>query len=89
MLQNSLIVAQQASEEVVMNAKQNAENTINEAKLKAKEIISAANQQTITALFEREQIVKQTNAYKVRIEALLGAQQRILEGINDSEGAPS
>src|SRR5450756_856228 len=42
-LQNSLVVAQQSSEEVVTNAKKQAENIVVEANLRAMEILDQAN----------------------------------------------
>ena len=51
-LQNSLIVAQQTSDEIVSNAKKNAENIIKEAELQGRHIIEEANKEVIGAQFE-------------------------------------
>ena len=84
-LQNSLVVAQQSSEEVVTNAKKQAENIVVEANLRAMEILDQANRQVSGALFEKERLHHELEAFRVRIESLLRAQINLLEGLNADE----
>lgn len=85
MLQNSLIVAQKASDEVVTNAKAQAENIVAEAQLRAREILDEANRTIANTVYEKEQIIRETLAYRARIESLLAAQHNLLASWDHDE----
>jgi cell division initiation protein len=55
-LHNSLIIAQQTSEEIVANARDNADNIVKEAELKAQQIIDEAHKQVLNVKFEYENL---------------------------------
>lgn len=82
-LQNSLIVAQQASDEIVVNAKKTAENMLKEADLNAHRIIEEANREILTARFEHERLKRDVEAYKIRIESVIVSQLKSLQALND------
>lgn len=84
-LQNSLIVAQRASDETVDNAKKQAENIVREAQLRAREIVDEANRSVAEATFERERLARETMAYRARILSLLDAQRNLLSGFDRDE----
>lgn len=84
-LQNSLVVAQQASEEVIANAKKNAENIIKEADLTAKQIIEDANHQLLTVRFEHERVKRDVETYRIRVESVIKGQLRSLQSLVDDE----
>jgi len=77
-LQNTLIVAQQTSEEVKKNAYEKADNIIKEAELKAQKIINDANQEVIRIKFEYEELKKRLHMFKSKSETLLLSQLEIL-----------
>lgn len=82
LLQNSLIVAQKASDELVVNARKQAENIVRESQLRAREIEDEANRSVVEAIAEREQIKRETMAYRSRITSLLDAQRSLLAGFD-------
>lgn len=82
-LQNSLIIAQQTSEEIVSNAKKNAENTLKEAELSSKHIFEAANQEILTVRFEYERLRRELESYKIRAESIIKAQLNSLKDLVD------
>jgi len=84
-LQNSMIVAQQSSEEIVTNAKKQAENIVMEARVQALEIIDKANKQILTAIYEKERLHSELEAFRIRAESLLQAQIGLLKGLNNDE----
>ena len=84
-LQNSLLVAQQASEEVVCNAKKQAENIVSEANVRALEIIDGANRQVSATLFEKERLERELEAFRIRAESLLQAQMTLMKGFKADE----
>lgn len=78
-LQNTLIVAQQTSEEIKKNAYEKAENIIKEAEIKAQKIINEANQEVIKIKFEYEEMRKRLHIFKSKSETLLLSQLEILK----------
>ena len=84
-LQNSLIVAQQTSEDVVANARQQAENIVMEAKVRALETVDGANRQVSATLFEKERLERELQAFRIRAESLLQAQITLMRGFAEDE----
>lgn len=80
-LQNSLIIAQQTSEDIVTNAKKQAENILKEAELSSKHIIESANQEILTVRFEYERFKRELEGYKVRAESIIKAQLNSLKDL--------
>ncbi len=84
-LQNTLIVAQQTSEEIKKNAYEKAANIIKEAEIKAQKIINDANQEVIRIKFEYEELKKKMHIYKSKAETLLLSQLEILKSMGETE----
>ena len=87
-LQNTLIMAQQTSEEVKKNAYAKADNTIKEAEIKGQKIINEANQEVIKIKFEFEEMRKQLHIFKAKSETLILSQLEVLKlmFVEDSKG---
>jgi len=85
-LQNTLIVAQQTSEEIKKNAYQKADNITKEAEIKGQRIINEANQEIIKIKFEYEDMRKRLYIFKSKAETLLLSQLEILKQMFDEEG---
>lgn len=85
-LQNSLIIAQQTSDEIVANARKNGENIIKEAELQANQIIEEANRGVLGVRFEYERLRREVEAYKIKIESVIQSQLKSLEALDDKAG---
>jgi len=77
-LQNTLLMAQQTSEEIKRNSYQKAENIIKEAEIKAQKMIDEANQEVLKIKFEYEELKRKLHSYKSKVESLLLSQLEIL-----------
>ncbi|WP_010252754.1 DivIVA domain-containing protein [Acetivibrio cellulolyticus] len=86
-LQNTLIVAQQTSEDIKKNGYQKAENIVKEAEIKALKIISDANQEVVKIKYEYEDTKKKLHIYKSKAESLLHSQLEVLRSIIDDHEA--
>jgi cell division initiation protein len=84
-LQNTLIVAQQTSEDIKKNAYQKAENIIKEAEIKSQKYVDDANQEVMKIKFEYEEMKKKMHIYKTKSETLLLSQLEVLK-LTISEG---
>jgi cell division initiation protein len=82
-LQNTLIVAQQTSEDIKKNAYEKAENIAKEAELKAQKLINDANQEVVKIRFEYEDMRKKLYIFKSKAETLLLSQLEILKQMFD------
>jgi cell division initiation protein len=78
-LQNTLIVAQQTSEDIKRNAYEKAENIIKEAEIKAQRQLYDANQEVVKIRFEYEEMRKRLHIFKSKSETLLLSQLEILK----------
>lgn len=78
-LQNTLLVAQQTSEDIKNNAYEKAANVIKEAEVKAQKIINDANQEVVRIKFEYEELKKRLHIFKSKAETLLLSQLEILK----------
>ncbi len=78
-LQNTLIVAQQTSEDIKKNAYEKADNVIKEAEIKAQRIIEEANQQVVKIRYEYEDTKKKLHIFKAKSETLLLSQLEMLK----------
>jgi cell division initiation protein len=78
-LQNTLIVAQQTSEDIKKNAYEKAENILKEAEIKAQKSINDANQEVVKVKFEYEDLWKKLHIFKSKSETLLLSQLELLK----------
>ena len=95
-LQNTLVMAQSTAEEVKVVAKQQADQLIAEAKAKAEEIQREGNESSLKQLDEIdkqiaikeerfEEVKKQFDVYKAKMESLLISQEELIKEINQDE----
>ena len=78
-LQNTLIVAQQTSEDIKRNAYEKAENIIKEAEVKAQRMLNDASQEVVKIRFEYEDLRKRLHIFKSKSETLLLSQLEVLK----------
>ena len=81
-LQNTLLMAQTTAEEVKSVAKQQAEQIINEAKASAQKSVNDLEQEIILKQKELDEIKKQFDIYKAKMESLLISQLELLKDVN-------
>ena len=84
-LQETLLMAQTTAEDVKKVAKQQAEQIINEAQETSKQKMAELDNQILTKEKELEDIKKQFDIYKAKMEALLISQLELLKDINKEE----
>ena len=81
-LQNTLVMAQSAADEVKKLAKQQAEQMINEAQATAKQAVTELEQELTLKKKEMEEVQKQFDVYKAKMESLLISQLELLKDVN-------
>ncbi len=81
-LQNTLVMAQNAADEVRDVAKQQAEQIISEAQVEAKKQIADLEQEMLLKRKESEELQKQFDVYKAKMESLLISQLELLKDVN-------
>ncbi|WP_438433433.1 DivIVA domain-containing protein [Gorillibacterium sp. sgz500922] len=92
-LSKTIIVAQEAADEVKTNAKKEAQLTIREAEKNADRIINEALVKSGKISLEIEELKKQASIYRTRFRTLLEAQLELVSGNswdaleNNQEGA--
>ena len=88
-LQNTLVMAQTTAEEVKIAAKQQADQLIAEARNKASEtsLKKLDEFENLIAIKERrfEDVKKQFDVYKAKMESLLISQEELIKEINQDE----
>ena len=84
-LQNTLLMAQKTAEDVKNVAKQQADQIINEAKGAAQKQASDLDNEIVAKKKELEDIKKQFDIYKAKMESLLISQLELLKDINKKE----
>ena len=95
-LQNTLLMAQSTAEEVKNVAKQQAEQIVNEAKQQADDISKIAKENSVKTMNELEQqitlkekqlddLTKQFDIYKAKMESLLISQLELIKDINKND----
>ena len=84
-LQNTLVVAQSAAEEVKANAREKAEMIIREAEDNGKKIIQKSNEEVIDIKREYENIRKEISVFKTRFKTFLQSQLESVDFINDEK----
>ena len=81
-LNNTLIMAQTAAEDVKNLAKQQADNILSEAQANAKQAVSELEQEIALKQKELEDLQKQFDVYKAKMESLLISQLELLKEVN-------
>ncbi len=81
-LQNTLVMAQTTAEDVKNVAKQKADQIVNEAKDSAKKELSNLREETTALQKEKDDIKKQFDIYKAKMESLLISQLELLKDFN-------
>ena len=81
-LQGTLLMAQTTAEEVKNVARQQADQILNEAQATAKEAVGSLDNQIAMKRKELEDVQKQFDIYKAKMESLLISQLELLKEIN-------
>ncbi len=84
-LQNTLVMAQTTAEDIKNVAKQQAEQIINNAKSSAKQQADELENQIILKNKELDDVKKQFDIYKAKMESLLISQLELLKDINKDD----
>ncbi len=88
-LQNSLLIAQQTSDDVVANARKSAENIQKEADLRAKQILEEAHREVLGVRFEHERVKRDVEGYKAKIESIIRSQLKALQNLDERDDSDS
>ena len=86
-LQNTLLMAQSTAEEVKNVAKQKAEQIIEDARSSSTKELASLDSQIVLKKKELEDIKKQFDIYKAKMESLLISQLELIKEINKNEDA--
>ena len=81
-LQNTLLMAQSTAEEVKNVAKQKADQIVDEAKANAQKQVDELNNEIILKQKELDDVKKQFDIYKAKMESLLISQLELIKDIN-------
>ncbi len=81
-LNNTLLMAQSTAEDIKKVAKQQAEQIINEAKSNAQKQVDDLNSEVILKTKELDDVKKQFDIYKAKMESLLISQLELLKDVN-------
>ena len=84
-LQNTLVMAQTTAEEVKNVAKQKADQIVDEAKANAKKKVDELNNEIVIRQKELDDVKKQFDIYKAKMESLLISQLELIKEINKNE----
>ena len=84
-LQNTLVMAQTTAEEVKDVARQQAEQIVKEAEGNARKSVDDLSQQILMKKKDLEDVKKQFDVYKAKMEALLITQLELLKDINKDD----
>ena len=84
-LQNPLVMAQTTAEDIKNVAKQQADQIINDAKSSAKQQADELENQIVLKTKELDDIKKQFDIYKAKMESLLISQLELLKDVNKDD----
>jgi len=84
-LQSTLVMAQNTAEEVKEVARQQAEQMIKEAEGNARKSVDDLGQEILMKKKEMEDMKKQFDVYKAKMEALLISQLELLKDMNNED----
>ena len=81
-LQNTLLMAQTTAEEVKNVAKQQADQIVADAKSSVQDSVNKLNQELLAKEQQKEELTKQFDVYKAKMESLLISQLELLKEVN-------
>ena len=84
-LQDTLIMAQTTAEEVKNVAKQKADQIVDEAKVNAQKQVDELNNEILLKQKELDDVKKQFDIYKAKMESLLISQLELLKDVNKED----
>lgn len=84
-LQDTLIMAQTTAEEVKNVAKQKADQIVEEAKVNAQKQVDELNNEILLKQKELDDVKKQFDIYKAKMESLLISQLELLKDVNKED----
>ncbi len=84
-LQNALVVAQGTAETVKQNAKAEADNIVKQAEINALKSVDDIKKQIMEKEMKYEEVRKQFDVYKAKMESLLISQLEILKDMNKQD----
>ena len=84
-LQNTLVMAQTTAEEVKNVAKQKADQIVDEAKASAQKQVDELNNEILLKQKELDDVKKQFDIYKAKMESLLISQLELLKDVNKED----
>ena len=84
-LQNTLVMAQTTAEEVKNVAKQKADQIVDEAKANAQKQVDELNNEILLKQKELDDVKKQFDIYKAKMESLLISQLELIKDINKED----
>ena len=84
-LQNTLVMAQTTAEDVKNVAKQQADQIVNEAKSASQKRVQELETEIITKKKELDDVKKQFDIYKAKMESLLISQLELIKDINKED----
>lgn len=84
-LQNTLIMAQSTAEDIKNVAKQQADQIIKDAESDAKQSLASLEQQILLKKKDFEDLQKQFDVYKAKMESLLISQLELIKDINKEQ----
>ena len=84
-LQNTLVMAQKTADEIQDVAKKQAEQIVSDAKTQAKQAVDELNLQITLKEKELDDLKRQFDVYKAKMESLLISQLELIKDINNEE----
>lgn len=84
-LQNTLVMAQTTAEDIKNVAKQQADQIVSEAKGTAQKQVNELDNEIITKKKELDDVKKQFDIYKAKMESLLISQLELLKDVNKDD----
>ena len=84
-LQNTLLMAQSTAEDIKNMAQKQADQIIEDAKIEAQRMVDGVNKDEVEIRRKTEELKKQFEVYKAKMEALLISQLELLQDKNDDE----
>lgn len=84
-LQNTLLMAQSTAEDIKTMAQKQADQMIDEAKIEAQKMVEEVNKDELEIRRKTEDLKKQFNVYKAKMEALLISQLELLQDKDEEE----
>ena len=84
-LQNTLLMAQSTAEDIKNMAQKQADQIIEDAKIEAQKMVDGVNKDEVEIRRKTEELKKQFEVYKAKMEALLISQLELLQDKNNDE----